>query len=370
MHITNRFALLTFWGVLCCCITCAQTKTDVTTPPLRGKDSFAKTIDRWFDAQQLQVDTRYRFVENDTSQTISNVWQYRQSYRFRFKFDPEGNFAVNAGVFTGGTGFGGSWNNTGAGTVVSQGTSFQGTLLFKQLYFEARPMNGLEVQYGGLFINRGEGTEAITYDNDGYIVGERLSLKRPQDLFFDEISATYAYLGDLATPDVFDRLKRLNQSNYHQFLVGKRIGKRARLSADYTFQWGIETLRQSIKVDTKGLRWIDSILFENYERVDVMPDYGFNLVLGKTLAGRLTLSPGFASVDPNLGVLNGDFYARGNRVYLITRLALSPELSITAQATQALHNDFIVANHTRFDLVLSYNLMKTLQKAGVLKGSR
>jgi len=369
-------------GALICCQVLVCQSEVVKTPPAPKKKSFADQVDRWFDAQQLQLSTRYRVIETSTDVISTNQWQYKQSYKFRFKFDPKGNYTINAGLFTG-TNFTGSWNNTSVGT-----GDFVGKLYFKQLFFEAKPIKGLELQFGGLYINRGEGSEVISYDTDGYIMGERLSLKRPKQLFFDEISVTYAYLGDVSTPNIFGKVEhhdtrfgRLEQSNYHQFLVDKKIGKRAGISADYTFQSGIETLRQAIKVNTKELRFTDSILFENYERLDVLSAYGMNLMFEKPLHKRVTISPGFAYVDKNyspyspakkspywtITPLNGDFYARGTRFYLLATVVLTPEFSVVSQFTQAFHNDYAIANRTRFDLALNYNFLKSLQRWGVLK---
>ena len=56
-------------------------------------------------------------------------------------------------------------------------------------------MKGLELQYGGLYLNRGEADEWVTYDTDGYLAGERVSLKRPKELYLDEITVTRAAIG-------------------------------------------------------------------------------------------------------------------------------------------------------------------------------
>src|SRR5205823_10201419 len=117
-------------------------------------------------------------------------------------------------------------------------------------------------------------------------------------LFFDEVSITYAYLGDLNTPNLNKRYHRLQQSNYHQFLVDKKIGKRAAVSADYTFESGRETLRQAVKLNLPELRVVETIRFENYQRTDVNPAYGFALYGEKTVSGGLVLGGGYARIDP------------------------------------------------------------------------
>jgi hypothetical protein len=58
---------------------------------------------------------------------------------------------------------------------------------FRQLYFSATPVKQLSFEYGSLGIERGASTEATTYDEDGYLTGERLRILDPNHLFFDQI---------------------------------------------------------------------------------------------------------------------------------------------------------------------------------------
>ena len=125
----------------------------------------------------------------------------------------------------------------------------------------------MEFQYGGIGINRGVNSEMTSYDDDGYLTGGRVSIKRPKNLFFDEVSVTYAYLGDQFKPNFFRRTSRVNHSNYHQFLVRKKIGTRADVSADYTFQDRVDMMREAVKVDVKESKVLDSFRFELYQRI-------------------------------------------------------------------------------------------------------
>lgn len=315
-------------------------------------------ICRWFELQQATISTRYRAVETSGGVTTNNQVQHNEAFKARFKFDRAGKYSVNAGVFSGNN-FTGSWNNTGIGT----GAPFT-NLYLKQLYFSAKPVNGVEFQYGGLYLQRGENTEITSYDNDAYVTGERVSVKQPKKYFFDEVSVTYAYLGDLTKPHVTKRFHRLNESNYHQFFVSKSVGKRAVVTADYTFQSGVETIREAVKVNTKELKAVDSIRFEAYQRTDVNPDAGFAVSAEKSwFKKRLTVGGGYAQIDKAYGGLNGDRYNKGKRLFATGTFVVSPEFTINTFATQAVRNPYAIANHTRFDLIFSYNLLKTLQRA-------
>jgi len=347
----------------------APAQTQPSTEPAKNADDAAaaqpraewgEKLERWFELQTATITLRYRFQENAQGVTTNNHMQDQDIFRGRLKLDAGGRYSLNALVGSGNQ-FNGSWNNTGVGTGDAV-TNFY----LKQLFFAAEPLGGVEVQYGGIGILRGEATEITTYDNDGYIVGERLTLRRPRQFFFDEIDVTYAYLGDLNQPNLNKRYHRLKQSNYHQFMVGKKLGKRLAFSADYTFQSGVETLREAIKLSLPHARVVDGIRFENYQRMDVNPAYGFALTGEKKLSKRLTVSGGYAQIDPHYGGLNGDRYNFGKRVYAIGAFTLCPELIISTYATHTVGDPRVSSHRARFDLLLTYDLLKSLKRFGIV----
>ncbi len=313
----------------------------------------------WFELQTASLYTRYRYVESGALVTTASQVQHKESFKGRLKFDRQGRFTLNAGLFSGRQ-FISTWNNTGWGT-----GDAQSNLALKQLYLAVVPVKGLALEYGGLYILRGESSEITSYDDDGYIMGERISVKRPDRFFFDEISATYAYLGDTGTPNIGKRFHRLKQSNYHQFLVAKKIGRRLAISTDYTFQDGRETMREAVRVSTAEMRFLDSVRFENYQRIDVNPDYGFALYGEKLLVRRLTVAGGYARIDRDYGNLNADRFLTGKRLFLMISFQVFPELSFAPYLTRSVGDQSAVAQHVRLDFVLNYNLLKSLQRAGL-----
>lgn len=313
---------------------------------------------RWFELQTASIIAMYRFQETDKGITSYNQLQHKEVFKGRFKFDREGRFSLTAGVGTGNS-FIGSYINTGIGR--GHGAT---NLYLKQLYFAARPIEGFEVQAGGLYLTRGESTEVTSYDDDGFITGYRFSLRRPRNAFFNEVSVTYGYLGDVTTPDLRKRFHRLKQSNYHQFLVAKTFGRRAQFSADYTFHSGVETLRQAARVMTKELKVIDSIRFENYQRVDVNPAYGF-AVRGEKTIGKFSTYGGFTSVDRRNGTLNADRIGPGKRVFGYAEYKITPSVSVNIFAARAVANEFPMSHRTRVDVSLNFNLLKALQKLSI-----
>jgi hypothetical protein len=313
----------------------------------------------WLELQTASLYTRYRYVESSALVTTANQMQHKESFKGRLKFDKQDRLSLNAGVFSGRQ-FIGTWNNTGWGT----GTG-QSNLALKQLFIAAAPFRGLTLEYGGLYILRGESTEITSYDDDGYIMGERVSLQNPNSFFFDEISVTYAYLGDINTPNINKRFHRLKQSNYHQFLVAKKLGRRIGISVDYTFQDGKETVREAIKVTAPEMHFLDFIRFENYQRTDVNPGYGFALYGEKMLRRRITLGGGYAQIDPHYGNLNADHFLTGKRIFLMGSFQILPELSFAPYLTRGVANQVSVTQRIRLDFVLNYNLLKSLQRTGL-----
>jgi hypothetical protein len=233
-------------------------------------------------------------------------------------------------------------------------------LHLKQLFFAAAPVTGLEFQYGGIYVVRGESTEITTYDNDGYLTGERVTVKRPKQMWFDEITATVAYVGDGRTPDIWDRYQRLAEPNYYQFLLAKKMGKRVGISADYSEIEGVPNWRGAFALKVPEMTVLDGFRLETYARSEAGPTpYGWAFT-GEKKVGRTTLSGGFASIDEDYGGLNGDFYHRGNRWYGKATANLFPVLSVMSQYTHALDSDYVIANKERFDVVFTYDVLKAL----------
>src|SRR5688500_1458854 len=224
---------------------------------------------RWYEAQTIQLDARYRLIDTSGGVRSSNSLQHRDTFRGAFRFDPRGRYTLQAGAGTG-SAFTGTWDNAGPG-IGDADINFG----VRYLYASAAPMKGLELQVGGLGLVRGESTEITSYDNDGYIVGERVSVKQPARFYFDEISVSAGYLGDTSTPSVFERFDRFDEHSYTQALVGKKLGTRASVSVDWTGAGGVDTWRQAIRLSTKETGVIDAVRLELYERTTGTRDEGF-----------------------------------------------------------------------------------------------
>jgi hypothetical protein len=280
--------------------------------------------------------------------------------RGRVKADRAGRYALNFGLFTGAR-FTSGWDNTAIGI-----SDPQKNLAFKQLFFAAQPVAGVEGQVGGLYILRGESTEISTYDEDGYLMGERISVRHPKNLYFDEISLTNAYLNpDPARIGVSHRFRDLDQVNYRQLLVAKKFGERAGASTDFTTDRGARIWRQGLKIKTPELHYVDTVVFENYERVHPDTEYGFALSLDKVVTRKLSFNGGYASIDPRFGGLNSDRFNIGRRVFLTTTYSVSPRVTASYYITTAVGANPTLPLRTMSNLVVGYNLLHDLRRTGL-----
>lgn len=320
------------------------------TPP-------APLTHRWLDVQTLNLTVRYRRIVTTADVVTANQMQHSETVKARFTFDRSGRYALVAGLATGATLTGG-WNNAGIGTPNDP----QMQMSLKQLHLSASPWRGVEAQYGGLYAVRGENTEITSYDNDAYLAGERITIKRPGRLHLDEISATAGYLGDTSQPNFFRRYKRLSERDYYQILIARKIGKSAGVSGDLTGVSGVRTLRSAISVRAPKTVGLDLIRIEAYHRFDAAAS-GYAIFAEKVVTKRFTAGLGTADIDLNYGGLNGDRFGKGQRWFVNASLAIVPELSVLTFYQHAFSNSVPLPNRSRLEFLLQFNALKALQRA-------
>ena len=338
----------------------ASLLAQVSAPAAAPSAATRERIGRWFEVQNTTLNLRYRFIDTTAGVTTTNQLQHRETVRGRVKFDKSARFTWNFGVFTG-TRFSSGWDNTGWGIAGAQKN-----FAFKASYVSAMPVAGVEAQYGGFYFLRGESTEVTTYDEDGYLIGQRVSVKRPKQLYLDEISATVGYLApDPREIPISKRTKYLNDApNYRHFLVDKKFGKRAGLSVDFTSAAGARTWRQGITLKTPELRVIDTVILEVYERTNQTADQGFALTLDKAVHKKVSTNFGYASIDTRYGILNADRFQVGNRVFAMVIYNITPEFLASAFITRAVGNDVPLAQRTLSNIVFTYNALPALKRTG------
>ena len=318
-------------------------------PPLR----------RWFELQTFTAYTRYRFVETSAGVVSTNQQQYKEAIRARLNADKKRRYTLNIGAFSG-SAFTSSWDNTGMGT----GTKDFHNHYVKQLYGAAIPVPGLELQLGGLFFNRGESTEYTTYDDDSYLVGERVSVRRPKTLYLDEISVTRAMVGFVNTPNLFKRWSGFEHPNYTQVLAAKRFSPMVSGSLDYTTQAGADTIRAAVALRFKPTAPLSAVRYEQYKRLNAHAAAGFSISGERPITKWFRFQGGYATIDALFGGLNADRINRGRRLFGLATIPIAGPLSSTIFVTQAFHADYAISNRTRVDLVLQYDVLAVLRKTG------
>lgn len=328
----------------------AQAPTPAPAPP--------PPIRRWLDVQSVLAAMRYRFTENSADRvTVSDV-QWQTQFRGRFLFDQAGRYHVGSFVTTGPT-FRSGWNNSGAG-LNREAHPFK----VRHLYFGATPVKGLEVQVGGLAVNRGELADAIASDNDSFFVGERATL-RPARGPITQVSIAGGRFDAVREPDFFAQLGDAGELNYGQALVGFALGSRASASVDYTYENGRDILREGIAVRVPSdVKLLTQVRVELYQRVDPDSGQGFNTAADFRF-NKLAGTVGVMATDRGFGPFNGDRYELGSRYYYVLNYPLTSQFALQFYHTRAFDIDFPITLKQRVDVVLTYNPTAYLKRRGV-----
>lgn len=304
----------------------------------------------WLELQSLSLGMRYRLVENHLGSRAQNWSDHHQGLKLRLKLDPAARYSLSAVALNGDT-FTAGWNLRGLGARSSN------RVFLKQLFVTAKPREGVELQYGGLGIVRGESTEITSYDNDGYLMGQRLTLSAHRVV--DELTVTAGYLGDLRSPSVTQRWHRLDEVNYGQVLVKRKLSDRLTATADFSIDDGERTLRQGLAIRPSA--GVDLIRVEAYERVSGQRGAGGAITVEKPF-GRTRLAATFASVDDRYRPVNADRYGRGRRLSLTSTTAIGRDASLQVFVTRALDGDLAMPNQTRVDVLVRYELAALLRE--------
>jgi hypothetical protein len=299
----------------------------------------------WLDLQSVTLGLRYRMVENNLGTSARNWSDHHQGLKLRLKFDRGARYSLSAVALNGDT-FQAGWNLRGLGERSAN------RLFLKQLFITAKPYDGVELQYGGLGIVRGESTEITSYDNDGYLMGQRLTFK--------DLTTTAGYLGDFRTPSVTRRVDRLAEVNYEQILMKRKLTNRLTATADFTNEDGEHTLRQAFVFHPSA--GVDLIRIEAYERVNGSRGAGGAITIEKPF-GRTRLAASIASIDDRYRPVNADRYGRGRRLSLTSTTSLGRDVSLQLFVTRAL-DALTMPNRTRVGILIRYELAAILRGLG------
>ena len=208
---------------------------------------------------------------------------------------------------------------------------------------------------------RGQSTEITTYDNDAYLTAGRVRIRRSDEIFFDDVIVSVGYVGYLETPFVFDRMGAFSRQNYWQLLASKQVFPGLTLSTDYSAIDDDGMLRQGVRwrVDQP---WIDTVEGEYGVRLRGGSHQTAFAFSGEKQVAGVTVQVGYANVDPVFGVLNGDPYGRGDRVFTNGSFPLPLDLSASWFVQKEISPPVSSANDVRIDLILTWNVLNTLKR--------
>lgn len=368
--------------------TLANSPEKAVTPATAAKPAVKPLTARWLDLKTLSLSQRYRNTYDTGGYHLFEAGQQRSLIEGRVKLDAEGRYAVGFRASSGryfnwaysdyaGRDLTASVSNP---VVFASFTPAQQEALFaavaadpqdynaflatssrgwefymRELYFSASPVKPVTVEFGSFGFERGLASEITTFDEDGYLSGERLRIHDPKHLFFDHVGYTNGFFGSIETPNLFDRGANLKNFNYRQVFADKQLNSRVGFSGQYTWQLGTDTLREATVVGAPELKVADKIRLEGYERVNtvsvqglaVKGGSGFAIAVEKKVKG-LSGDLGFASIDAKYGVyggsrvltvgsfgLNGDTYQEGKRPFTHLSYKINPVVTAFGFYTHA-----------------------------------
>jgi hypothetical protein len=374
-------------------------------------------LSRWLDLDILSASIRYRNVQDTIGVHTFDYGQHRELAQGRFKLDREGKYSIN---FRASSGRSFNWSYADAiggqfddslpllgprrpiSIDIELGQAFRyeptalayavgiqsrgGYINLRQLYLSASPIDHVTFEFGSLPIEHGENTEITTYDDDGYMSGERVRIHDPKHLYFDEIDGTFGYLGDPGIPNFFARAGRLTDNNYKQYMVRKKFGF-VSASADYSHLRATHTMREALNANLSNLHFIDSARLEMYQRLNDVNLYGYNMpaasgfgVSGtKRLRNRYQLELGYETVDTNYTVYSGslflnavgfswnsDSFLTSNHAYARASIKLAPGLSLFGFYAQEVSPAFYIDNHHSLNGGINLDMAELLHRARIL----
>ncbi len=307
---------------------------------------------RWFSLDQAAISARYVNVHASDGSSMASQGQYQPTFAGTVHVLSDG--LLDIGTMIGpGSAFTAGWDNVGA----AEASAFHPYM--KQLYLTSR-YRGVEVQFGGLGFDRGGMSDLVNYHGQGFMTGERLSVSRPKDLFFDRLTATFGYVGDYNEPGINKRFNRLSQVNYRQFMAEKTLSG-AHVTVDFTNQSGVKVFREGVSF--KVGKALDLVRLEAYERANATAAAGFNVSAEKRINRILALQAGFLSVDRNYGDLNSDAFFHGRRVYVGPSVNVAPNTSVFALFNHGVGNSYEITNNQHFEVGVSYDVRAAITSA-------
>jgi hypothetical protein len=374
-------------------------------------------LSRWLTVDSLSFSIRYRNSDSTSGSRNFDSGQEKMLAAGKFKLDKDGKYFIGFRASSGryfnwsfstfsGVNFDDTVSKSSPAslfeviTLIREGAKIEvpvargWNFYVRELYLSATPVKYVTLEFGGLGLEHGAGTEITNFDDDGYMAGERIRVKDKDHLYFDEISGTFGYFGDIDTPNFFARGDRLAENNYRQVMAQKAWGKRLKASLAYDWINGLNTFREATLLNTSESRVADGVRLELYQRtnsivLDGLMSFpggnGWSLTANRSLAKKkVQLEGGYADIDRYNGVytnqaittvagfsLNGDSYQIGKRILLRASYTPAPAVSLFGFFTHEVATPtdplYVTFNHQNWQVGMMLNFKSLLEGTGLLK---
>jgi hypothetical protein len=322
-----------------------------------AETSKSSSWQRWVELDALTLYSRYHFVENSANRTTSNLSQYKTVLRAHVNVDAKKRVTLNAGTATGAT-FISTWNSLGVGP----GEFDPHHQYLKQMYIAVKPDKYWEAQYGSLYVRRGEEDEITSYDEDGYLIGERLTVKPSATFYLDEVVLTFGEIGPFNQPNALSRWQDPSHVNYSQVLVTKRVSPSLVGSLEYTTRSGGDALHVGVTVRLPKRAPIGTVRYEQYRRMTLHPASGFALWGERMFAGKLRVQGGYDTVDQFFGGWNADRIQNGRHLFAVMQLPLGAGFGVQVFGTRALSSSYSISIKSRVDVTINYDVLSAFRR--------
>ncbi len=237
-----------------------------STPGPKPVDKSKSLTGRWLDLTTFTHSERYRNQYGNDGYHYFENGQQRSVIAGKIKLDADGGYSIGFRASSGrtfnwayadyaGCGFTCRLNNPAeiasyynnpavasaaaadpAGIAFIENINSTGWEFYlRELYASVKPVQHLTLQFGSFAIEKGFSTEITSFDEDGYVAGERAILEDPKHLFFDQITLTSAYFGYFDQPNLFERGPGFSKSNYRQVVGKKQLTRRVGISGEYNW---------------------------------------------------------------------------------------------------------------------------------------
>jgi hypothetical protein len=196
---------------------------------------------------------RYRLQTNASGEVTHETLQGKALFDVTIAFFGD-RVRLDLQAGTGDT-FDGSWSHLGAGGTHERQIDFH----LRRISLAYDIHSRLQVALGSFGPRYGAGSEGSYFDSDGYITGYRAQVK----IEGGDLVVTAGFVGDYGHPSVGGHLGRMDELNYLQAVLTRRIGGIVHASVDYTRLAGEDYARGAVSLDLSSwTELLDSVTVE------------------------------------------------------------------------------------------------------------